>query len=72
MLWNEGAGEGWGGKEEGPHFSVSASGVASGSCVALHIFWVLNSSKGSFFYYNFRLIAIADIPIENSPYFVLC
>lgn len=48
MLWNEGAGEGWGGKEEGPHFSVSASGVASGSCVALHIFWVLNSSKGSF------------------------
>lgn len=35
-------------REEGPHFSVSASGAASGSCVALHMFWVLNSSKGSF------------------------
>lgn len=71
ILWNEGAGERWGEREEGPHFSVSASGAASGSCVALHMFWVLNSSRGGF-YYIFRLIAIADFPIENLPYFVLC
>lgn len=37
-----------GGREEGPHFSVSGSGAACGNCIALHTFWVLNSSKGRF------------------------